>query len=547
MTDRWLGQFASRALGERALHRIGLLSIAIILVARGVLIVNALDNAEPVSTAFDEDAYFGFAVARNVAAGNGIVAGHGEATNGFQPLWTFLLVPVFALTGSDRAALVSIYLPSIALWLAAAWLFAGLLTRHAESAEPGLGKVVARPCLAMFLGDARLGDCFFNGLETGCYIAGLLLFWRWLAAERPLGEPASWHRSVAFGLLLGGLLLVRNDAVLVAPFLLVAGSYPGKGALGRTALAAGLAAALFSPWVIYNYELAGTIQPQSGRSTMIRAGASWIDGLRASGAMRAVLEHTAPPDLLGIARMSSWCLAAFAVVLCAGFTSLWRRGPHAKLIARSAAPLAGATAVMISYYTLFSRATWMYTRYFTPVRLLSMAAWSLLLFEVLRRWRAQRRSIVAVVLLAAAATGTVHTARWNASASAHMGDELRQLIAAGLCNGPARVGMFDSGRSGYRCTPYVVNLDGKASLLSLHALEEHRLLDYLATAGIDRLFLRDYHVGWFDRVYPQWRQQFSIVWSAPKAAIAARNGAKSAIASTGGERPAVEPIDPSLR
>jgi hypothetical protein len=525
MPSRWVGYFASGRLGERALRRIGLLSIAIILAARGVLIVNALRTAEPVATAFDEDAYFGFAVARNVAAGNGVVAGHGEPTNGFQPLWTFLLVPVYALAGSDRAVFASVYAVSTALWLAAAWLFAGLVARHAESEEPDLAGVVALACFALFLADPRLSEYFFNGLETGCYIAGLLLFWRWLVAERPLGEPASWRRGAAFGLLLGGLLLVRNDAILVAPFLLAAGAYRGRRSLPRLALAAGLAAAVFSPWVIYNYELGGTIQPQSGRSTMIRAGASWIDGERASGAVRTFLEQTSPPDLLGITKLPGWCLAAFAIVLCAGFTWLWRREPRAKLLARSAVPLAGASAAMIAYYTLFSRATWMYPRYFVLVRLLSMAAWSLLLVAVLQAWRAERSSIAAIVLLAAAATNTVHTARWDASTNAHMGDELGELLAAGLCDGPARVGMFDSGRSGYRCTPYVFNLDGKASLLALHALEQHRLLDHLAAVGIDQLFLREDLVPWFDTVYPQWRQQFSIVAAPPKAVVFARNGA----------------------
>ena len=73
--------------------------------------------------------------------------------------------------------------------------------------------------------------------------------------------------------------------------------------------------------------------------------------------------------------------------------------------------------------------------------------------------------------------------------------------------------------------PHVVNLDGKASIGALHALTDHRLLEYLATAGIDRLFLRDYQVPWFDSVYPQWRRQFSSVVSADRAAIFAREGA----------------------
>jgi len=68
--------------------------------------------------------------------------------------------------------------------------------------------------------------------------------------------------------------------------------------------------------------------------------------------------------------------------------------------------------------------------------------------------------------------------------------------------------MFDSGRNGYRCAPYVVNLDGKASLAALN-LADGGLLAHLAAFQIDRLLLRDDYVMLFDNVYPQWRRQFS--------------------------------------
>jgi hypothetical protein len=104
----------------------------------------------------------------------------------------------------------------------------------------------------------------------------------------------------------------------------------------------------------------------------------------------------------------------------------------------------------------------------------------------------------------------------------YMGEELRLMIAAGLCSGPARVGMFDSGRNAYRCAPYVVNLDGKASLAALRAVREGRLLAHLAAFRIDRLFLRNDYVVWFDRMYPQWRRQFFPVTAGNGAAIFAR-------------------------
>ena len=49
-----------------------------------------------------DDAYYYFIVARNVAAGHGFTFDLINRTNGFHPLWLFLNVPIFALSGADR-------------------------------------------------------------------------------------------------------------------------------------------------------------------------------------------------------------------------------------------------------------------------------------------------------------------------------------------------------------------------------------------------------------------------------------------------------------
>ena len=281
-------------------------------------------------------------------------------------------------------------------------------------------------------------------------------------------------------------------------------------------------AVTFSPWVVYNYRLTGTILPQGGLATSVGADGSALDRFRVSAATRAVLELTAPPLVPAVARMPTWYLAACAVVLCAGFTRVCRHNAQAKRMARSTAWLASGAAALVVYYLLFSRATWMYPRYFMPIRLLALGAWLWLALDALGTLRAWRVPFVAALLLAAVATSMVRAVHSFGSSTPYMGEELRLLIANGLCSGPARVGMFDSGHIGYRCAPYVVNLDGKASLAALSALADGRLLAHLAAFQIDRLFLLDANVILFDRVYPQWRRQFFRVTSANGSAIFAR-------------------------
>jgi 4-amino-4-deoxy-L-arabinose transferase-like glycosyltransferase len=497
------------------------LALAVVVLARGVTIVDALRGPEPTATAFEEDAYYTFAVARNLAAGNGITAAHGEPTSGVQPLWTVLLVPAFAFFGDGRAVFTSIFLLSAVLWFAAARLFADLMTRHTASCEANLGGLAGPLCLIVFLCDPRLDRLFSNGLETGCYAVGLLWLWRWLDGGRALDARQGWRRCIAFGLFLGILLLARNDAVLIVPFALLAVilAYPDRRTLQRIVLVTAVAAAIFSPWLMYNYRLTGSIMPQSGLATIGDAIA--LDWLKVGAATRAVLELTAPPLVPGNPKIPSWCLAACTVILCAGFVRLYRRDAHAQRMARSSAWFAGGAVALVVYYLLFSRATWMYARYFMPVRLLALGAWTWLVLDTIARLRVWRASIVAAMLLTAVATSLVRAAH-NLGSTPYTGDDLRLLISAGLCDGPARVGMFDSGRNAYRCAPYVINLDGKASLTALKAVADGRLLAHLAAFRIDRLYLRDVYVIWLDRMYPDWQQEFTLVSAAHGRAIFAR-------------------------
>jgi len=45
-----------------------------------------------------DDSFLMFSIAKNIASGNGITYNGIDKTNGFQPLWTFLIVPVYMIT-----------------------------------------------------------------------------------------------------------------------------------------------------------------------------------------------------------------------------------------------------------------------------------------------------------------------------------------------------------------------------------------------------------------------------------------------------------------
>jgi hypothetical protein len=57
-----------------------------------------------------EDAYYALSVSRNIAEGKGVTIDGSTPTNGFQPLFVFACVPLFALAGHDRILAIRLVL-----------------------------------------------------------------------------------------------------------------------------------------------------------------------------------------------------------------------------------------------------------------------------------------------------------------------------------------------------------------------------------------------------------------------------------------------------
>src|SRR5690242_9123871 len=114
-----------------------------------------------------EDGFYALAVARHIGLGQGITADGFERTNGFQPLWSFLCAPLYALVGGDRIlGLRLVELAGTLLWL----FFAGLLAVYARDVarRHGSGGGVAAVVAAVVaLGSVSVYRLFHNGLETG--------------------------------------------------------------------------------------------------------------------------------------------------------------------------------------------------------------------------------------------------------------------------------------------------------------------------------------------------------------------------------------------
>jgi len=83
-------------------ERLALLAVVALIALSGIRLCTGPE--ETLAFLLYDDAYYYFGVARNLAAGHGSTFDGIHSTNGYHPLWCWLLVPVFALVDDPGRA-----------------------------------------------------------------------------------------------------------------------------------------------------------------------------------------------------------------------------------------------------------------------------------------------------------------------------------------------------------------------------------------------------------------------------------------------------------
>jgi len=215
-----------------------------------------------------EDCYYTFAVARNLASGQGITIDGSAWTNGFQPLFTFLIVPLFHLTADNL--LLPIRLVLLLHW-AVFLATAGVVGRIAQDAfargDSNERSLVLGVGVFLYLCSLFGFMMHFNGLETGFFLLMLSLAWRYFQ----IGRMDTGKGQILFGLLLGLVVLARIDAVFLVVVVCLASSGLGCGrkrwsGLGKIVRIGGTAFLVSLPWWLYNLVGFGSLMPSSGKA-----------------------------------------------------------------------------------------------------------------------------------------------------------------------------------------------------------------------------------------------------------------------------------------
>lgn len=211
-----------------------------------------------------DDSYICFDIAHNISQGNGPVSGS-TVSNGFQPLYVFIISPLFSLFEHDKTIPIHVSLIVLALFNIMAMY---VLALYIASFTNKVYSVIFF-CIVWVLHPYILENTL-NGLETAVstFFTALTIFYYSLKYNKQRGGFLS---SVLLGIFIGLSMLARIDSTLLA--MLIATHYlffnkeKSYTEKSKSLLIVSFSAFLIMlPWWVYSYTLTGDIFQISGKA-----------------------------------------------------------------------------------------------------------------------------------------------------------------------------------------------------------------------------------------------------------------------------------------
>ncbi|MCG3130638.1 MAG: hypothetical protein FLDDKLPJ_01404 [Phycisphaerae bacterium] len=500
----------SGAEGPRRIRGIAALMLAAALVVRLALVFQSKPPVE--QGLYVDDAFIAHKIAQNIADGKGIAQG-GRPTNGFQPFYVFLLVPMQAFLDLHAATRGSGVMNAVLSVLGAGLVFRVLSRRF--------GGRVGLIGLFLCALSAPLARVSQNGLETTLALTLMLLVLDLHVRSRRDGVAERPDSGVVLGGALGLAVLARVDLLLLAVPVGIeqVWSRMRRGRAGSAAAMLTAAGLVAGPWFAWSWVTCGRLMPVSGPATRTIAqlyadpagptgdaayfplGEAPFSFYRAH--LASAIRHVAEESPLSlpvryVGEAPPWaCLiwtGAWAIVAYLLHRGLPRDDPRQGRFRRllvEARPAWVFCGLLVVGYACWCFGNWWMWRYMAPAAVLLVLPSALWVDTVLdsaaQRSRAGAAALsvaLAAIYVAAAVRGHVTLFR-----DPPMINEPRMYLDAldlrDRLEPEARVGTFESGILDYFLQREVINLDGKTNEAAHRALAEGRMHELLDELRID--------------------------------------------------------------
>lgn len=416
-----------------------------------------------------DDAYYYFAIARNLISRGMLSADGITLTNGFHPLWLFVIAPIYFFFAKNLWLSVHLVLTVCALLdTAAAFIVYKIL---GKLGKPKMGLWAA----GFYLVHPYVLQYSMSGLETALnsFLLAYLVYLSLSATCERL--ESGW---LGFGIVCGLVLLARTDN-LFAVGALLAYLFWRDRRLAPVAKVAAVAAAVVAPWLGYNLATFGTIVQTSGKTFPWLAHQQYLNeyGTYFTWAFIPYALKSGFFSFVSYAyHYGNWILT-FIVGGLLVFRLTKRPGAYRPLWWT----LAGAGLFIFAHiFVRWSMRPW----YAQGVFVLTLPAVALA-FERINRYLV---GLGAVLVLYFASVAV-----WS-PAFFHRIDRFRlmlQVISRDLPAGD-RVGAFNSGYLQYMTDRKVINLDGFVNNEVLSYYQKERGLEYFRKTEVK--WLVDYNV-----------------------------------------------------
>lgn len=460
----------ARHAGARAsLRGVWLLAAALLAIGLVARVAPLLAGEQRLLRQFpSEDGYLMLTIARNLALGHGLSTADGTiATNGTQPLISFVFAAGHWLAGGDRiAGVVFALVFELLVACAGAWVVYATALRALGEGARATAALACGVWFASVLGVMHTMNC----LETGAYAVGVMLFLHALLGRS--GDPFErWgvRRALGLGAALGVLFWVRNDAVFLIAAVCVLRALLGperrlqvaRASLVEACLAGLASIAVASPWLIFNHVRFGSIVPVSGR-----AEASFAEGLGSNLAQlpASLSEYALAVVPIPLALERHPMVVVAGALLALGALALALRAARRGDARRFAfvAVLVVYALGLCGYYGLFFGVPYFLTRYLFPLAAPLAILWAAAALGVLERMpvavRPAVRMSAALALLALVLYPNVRLWRHG---NEHMHFQCVEWVERNVRD-DEWIGAFQTGTVGY-FHDRTINLDGKVN------------------------------------------------------------------------------------
>ena len=444
-----------------------------------------------------DDAYLSLHLARSIAHGLGPLYGLAP-TNGFQPLYVFLMAPIFSLTGGNLDAPVRIALLVLIMADAVAMFLTLRIARRLGCSAEAV--FVAGLLWALSAWSLRTS---LNGLETSIAAACIAAtLWQWLRIRS--GRRGTWN-WVALGALGGLACVARVDSVFLAVALGVPllwnASRPAHGgdtnaqrraALRGLGVAAVAACVVVSPWLAYSWAWTHDVFPTSGRAVRYLQISAVDHDLTIANTYLPMLVRAgrALARNLGLATVLTLVLA-----LAASLASSGKERSHVGWRLTGLLPMLAFGAMLVAAYTLVIFGPWYFGRYFYPLWIPAVLAVAIASDACFRSLRTARWVAVAAVA-ACVIAGSIADVRFRELIAPgrpgqwgyrRAGEWARDHVPPGTIVGGSQTGAL--GYFAERLT--IVNLDGVVNRDCTEAMRRGEMLEYIRQSGVQTLLWQD--------------------------------------------------------